>query len=69
MPVTCGLCNKPFTDEKWGWFTPDLEEWKRLTEEQKALFSVISELMVHRDCYHGLGERRTRRWRDEENNM
>lgn len=57
MPVTCGLCGKPFEDDDWGWFTPDLEEWKLLTEEQQALFLVVTQLMVHKKCYQSLGEK------------
>ena len=54
MPVVCGLCDKPFEDDDWGWFTPDEKEWNLLTEEQQGICSLVGKLMVHRKCYDSL---------------
>lgn len=57
MPVCCVICDKPLGD-KWGWFTPDKEEWAWLNDEQKALFSVGGQsMMVHGECYNDLSEK------------
>lgn len=57
MPVVCGLCDKPFGDEDYGFLTPDKAEWEQLNEEQRAKFAVVSKLMVHKECYQRLYEK------------